>query len=109
MKNSIIFIAIHAILSACTNQQQKANQPDTLDSIPITTETDSQSGNNKQICWTGTLRDKTPIFIHYQLVDNLIIGELTFLNKKDKLPVKLIGTIQENLNYDLLLFDETGF
>ena len=61
-----------------------------MDSIPITTETDSQSGNNKQICWTGTLRDKTPIFIHYQLVDNLIIGELTFLNKKDKLPVKLI-------------------
>lgn len=109
MKNSIIFIAILAILSACTNQQQKANQPDTLDSIPITTESDSKSGNAKQICWTGTLSAKTPIFIHYQLVDNLIIGELTFLNTKDKLPVKLIGTIQENLNYDLLLFDETGY
>jgi hypothetical protein len=93
---------------ACTNPQQNANRPDTLDSNPITTETDNEYSSDKEICWTGTLSDKTPIFIHYQLDSNLIIGELTFLNTKDKLPIKLIGTIQENLNYDLLLFDETG-
>ena len=29
-------------ISACTNQQQKANRPDTLVSDPITTETDNE-------------------------------------------------------------------
>ena len=93
---------------ACNNQQQKVNRPDTLDSIPISTEKDNEYSSSKEICWTGTLSDKTPIFIHYQLDSNLIIGELTFLNTKDKLPIKLIGTIEENLNYNLLLFDNTG-
>ena len=101
------YLLIFTII-ACTNSQQNANRPDTLDSNPITTETDNEYSSDKEICWTGTLSDKTPIFIHYQLDSNLIIGELTFLNTKDKLPIKLIGTIQENLNYDLLLFDETG-
>lgn len=47
-------------------------------------------------------------FIHYQLDSNLIMGEITYLNTKDKLPIKLFGTIEEDKNYRLLEFDKTG-
>ena len=62
----------------------------------------------KEICWTGTLNSKIPIFIHYQLDSNVIIGEITYLNTKDKLPIKLLGTIEEDKSYRLLEFNETG-
>jgi hypothetical protein len=61
-----------------------------------------------EICWTGTLNGKTPIFIRYALDSNLIIGEITYLNTKDKQPIKLLGTIEEDKNYRLLEFDKTG-
>ena len=61
-----------------------------------------------EICWTGTLNGKTPVFIHYQLDSNLIIGEITYLNTKDKLPINPLGTIQDNKSYRLLEFDYTG-
>ena len=107
------YLLILTIIS-CNNQQQKVNQqqtvnrPDTLVSNPITSETDNKYRSDKEICWTGTLNDKTPIFIHYQLDSNLIIGEITFLKTKEKLPIRLLGTIEENKNYELLLFDKTG-
>lgn len=101
------YLLILTIIS-CTNQQQKANQSDTFDSNPTTTETYNEYHNSKQICWTGTLGDKIPVFIQYQLDNYLIIGEITFSKTKDKSPTRLLGTIEENENYRLLLFDKTG-
>ena len=92
------------IIISCTNQQQKAKSSSTSSSTKPTTLTDIK----KEICWTGTLNRKTPIFIHYQLDSNLIIGEITYLNTKDKLPIRLLGTIEEDKNYRLLEFDKTG-
>jgi hypothetical protein len=56
----------------------------------------------------GNLNGKTPIFIHYQLDSNLIIGEITYLNTKDKLPIRLLGTIEDDKSYRILEFDKTG-
>jgi len=68
----------------------------------------TKNTNNNEICWTGTLNGKTPVFIHYQLDNNLIIGEITYLNTKDKLPIRLLGTIEDDKSYRLLEFDNTG-
>jgi hypothetical protein len=68
----------------------------------------SKNKSNKEIYWTGTLNSKTPIFIHYQLDSNIIVGEITYLNTKDKLPIRLLGTIEEGKSYRLLEFDKTG-
>jgi hypothetical protein len=97
------YILLLTIIS-CTNQQQKAKSSNTSTSTKPTTLTDIKN----EICWTGTLNSKTPIFIHYQLDSNLIIGEITYLNTKDKLPIRLLGTIEEDKNYRLLEFDKTG-
>jgi hypothetical protein len=89
---------------SCDNPQQKANTSDTSVSTKPTTMTNVKN----EICWTGTLNSKTPILIHYQLDSNLVIGEIIYLNTKDKLPIRLLGTIEEDKTYRLLEFDKTG-
>jgi hypothetical protein len=96
-----------AIIS-CNNQQPKVSDSDTAASAKPTTPIDIKTHSGNEICWTGTLNGKTPIFIHYQLDNNLIIGEITYLNTEDKLPIRLLGTIEENKSYRLLEFDKTG-
>jgi len=64
--------------------------------------------SSKEICWKGTLNGKTPVFIHYQLDSNLIVGEITYLTTEDKLPIRLLGTIEDDKSYRLLEFDKSG-
>ena len=97
------YILLLTIIS-CNNQQQKVSSSDTSISTKPKTLTDTKN----EICWTGTLNSKTPIFIHYHLDSNLIIGEITYLNTKDKLPIRLLGTIEDDKTYRLLEFDKTG-
>ncbi|HMI78439.1 MAG TPA: hypothetical protein VK484_06575 [Ferruginibacter sp.] len=84
---------------ACNNQQQSVDS----NNSPV-----SKNHRNNDICWTGTLNGKTPVFIHYQLDSNLIVGEITYLNTKDRLPITLLGTIEDDKSYRLLEFDKTG-
>lgn len=89
---------------SCNNQQQKVDGSDT----PVSPKPTALTDIKDEICWTGTLNGKTPVFIHYQLDSNLIIGEITYLNTKDKLPIRLLGTIEDDKSYRLLEFDNTG-
>ena len=97
------YILLLTIIS-CNNQQVKVSSSDTSVFAKPTVLTDTKN----EICWTGTLNGKTPIFIHYQLDSNLVIGEITYLNTKDKQPIKLLGTIEDDKSYRLLEFDATG-
>ena len=91
-------------LISCNNQQQKVNNSDTsVYAMPA-----DLTNNKNETCWTGTLNGKTSVFIHYQLDSNLIIGEITYLNTKDKLPIRLLGTIEDDKSYRLLEFDKSG-
>lgn len=92
------------VIISCNNQQQKVDGSDITVSAQPTTLTDTRN----EICWTGTLNGKTPVFIHYQLDSNLIIGEITYLNTKDKLPIRLLGTIEDDKSYRLLEFEKSG-
>jgi hypothetical protein len=96
-------IFLLAIIS-CNNKQQKVDGFDKSVSTKPSTFKDIKN----EICWTGTLNGKTPVFIHYQLDSNLIIGQIIYLNTKDKLPIQLLGTIEEDKYYRLLEFDKTG-
>lgn len=101
------YIVLFAFTS-CNNQQQNIGSKGTFDAAKVSTQTDIKNQSTKEICWTGTLNGKTPVFIHYQLDSNLIIGEITYLNTKDKLPITLLGTIEDEQTYRLLEFDKTG-
>ena len=101
------YILLLTIIS-CNNQEQKVGNSDTTASDTSTTLTASKNHSGKEICWTGTLNGKTPVFIHYQLDSNLIVGEITYLNTKDKLPITLLGTIEDDKSYRLLEFEKDG-
>lgn len=105
--NSWRFI-LFLILISCNSQEQKVSRSDSLVSSESSKLIYSQIKNNNEVCWTGTLNGNTPVFIHYYLDSNLIIGEITYLNTKDKLPIMLLGTIEDDKSYRLLEFEKSG-
>jgi hypothetical protein len=101
-----IYALAFAIIS-CNNQESGIkNTTDSTPSNKVIIASDNQS--DKDICSTGTLNGRTPIFIHYQLDSNILIGEITYLNTKAHLPIRLLGTIEEDKSYRLLEFDKKG-
>ena len=67
-----------------------------------------QTNVKSDICWDGTINNKIPIFIHYVIDDKVIIGEITYLNTKDKKPIKLIGYFEDKNSFRLFEFDKKG-
>jgi len=106
MRHSIYLLTLTII--SCNNQQQKVSSSDTSASATTTTLAEVKTHSSNEICWIGALNGRTPVFIHYQLDSNLIIGEITYLSTKDKLPITLLGTIEDDKSYRLLEFDKTG-
>lgn len=64
--------------------------------------------NRTDVCWKGTINGKIPVFIHYQVDNNVLVGEITYLNTKKKQPIRLLGTIDKTNRYWLYEFDSTG-
>ncbi len=60
------------------------------------------------ICWSGKLNGKTPVFIHYSKQDEVVIGEIVYLNTKKKTPIQIIGSISKQNNIRLLEFEKNG-
>ncbi|UOK42231.1 MULTISPECIES: hypothetical protein [Flavobacterium] len=50
-----------------------------------------QTKKQTDMCWNGTINNKIPVFIHYSLENDLVIGEITYTKTKEKKPIKLIG------------------
>lgn len=64
--------------------------------------------NLTELNWTGTLNNKIPINLKYSISDGIIIGQITYLNTKRKIPIKLIGTIDEDKSFRILEFENNG-
>ncbi len=102
MRNSIIFLVL--LLSACGGKKEKnISNMNTF----VTTKNNEQN-NQVHISWVGTINNKIPIFLHYSILDKVIIGEITYLNTKDKKPIRLLGTIEDDKSYRLLEFENDG-
>ncbi len=99
----LLYVSLLTIISC--------NQPDQRNSVTPKRSVTLASVNNqvgKEISWKGFLNGKTPVFIHYQLDGNIIVGEITYLNTKNKLPITLLGTIDSDNNYRILEFEKSG-
>lgn len=106
MRNFIYVLALTII--SCNSQQKKVSSSESLSPTQTATTANLKSQSNKEICWTGTLNGKTHILIHYQVDSNVIVGEIIYLNTRDKQPIRLLGTVEEDKSYRLLEFDKTG-
>jgi len=64
--------------------------------------------NQTEFNWVGTLNNKIPINLKYSISGEIIIGEITYLNTKSKIPIKIIGTVEEDNSYRILEFESNG-
>ncbi|WP_276485636.1 hypothetical protein [Paraflavitalea pollutisoli] len=92
---------------ACKDQQPPVDNTDTV-AVDTTQHTTVERIPRKEISWSGTLHGNIPVFLHYQQDTTLLIGEIIYLNTKDKLPNKLIGTMEDDSSYRLLEFEPSG-
>ncbi|WP_243348563.1 hypothetical protein [Parabacteroides sp. FAFU027] len=98
---SLLLISLFALFSFTNSDKSNTSNSTNL--------TESKTDQKKDLCWKGTLNGKIPIFIHYQFDNEVIIGEIIYLNTKSKTPIKLIGTIEDwDKKYRLLEFDKAG-
>lgn len=58
-------------------------------------------------CWQGLMNGKIPVYIHFKQQDDIVVGEITYLNTKAKTPIRLIGEFEDS-TYRLLEFEKNG-
>lgn len=94
------------IVFACYGQSGKNSQ------IQPQVNQAPKSGNafdeSTGVSWRGTINSKIPVFVSYSIQDNIVMGEIRYLNTKEKKPIRLLGTIEEGGTYRLLEFSPTG-
>lgn len=103
----LVYIPLLTVIS-CNKSEQKAKNSDSVTPEPSVALSSVQKGGEKEISWKGLLNGKTPVFMHYQLDGNLIAGEITYLNTKNKLPITILGTIEDDHSYRILEFEKSG-
>ncbi|MDO5511046.1 MAG: hypothetical protein Q4F57_10145 [Weeksellaceae bacterium] len=84
---------------------------------PIHTETAAnhitRSGQNTTVekhqkAWKGQLGSEINVLLHYQKYENLVVGQIIYLDTKEHKPIPIIGTVEEGENYRILEFDHKG-
>ncbi|GAB2777669.1 hypothetical protein GCM10027275_21060 [Rhabdobacter roseus] len=71
-------------------------------------EAEKTEQENYQVAWEGKINEKTAVFLHYQIQDEVVVGELTYVDTKEKVPIRIIGTTDEGGDFRLMEFDKTG-
>lgn len=107
MKKYLVYIPLLAIIS-CNKSDQKVEASSSVTPERSVTLASVKNQVGKEISWKGFLNGKTPVFIHYQIDGEVIVGEITYLNTQNKLPITLLGTIDTENNYRILEFEKSG-
>lgn len=106
------FITLIVLLLIDCGQKQGNNRPEDH-GFPLVTSSElndlpQKTKTSKNICWRGKLGGKIPVFVHYQLEGDLVVGEITYLKTKKKTPIRLIGEVHNGNFYRLLEYDPKG-
>lgn len=103
----LVYIPLLTIIS-CSKPEQKDKVSTSAIPKESVTLASVKPQVSKEISWKGFLNGKTPVFMHYQIDGNILVGEITYLNTKNKLPITLLGSIDSDNNYRILEFEKTG-
>ncbi|GAA4149908.1 hypothetical protein GCM10022217_02380 [Chryseobacterium ginsenosidimutans] len=108
MMKNIAYLILSIFLFGCQNKpEEKISKKPEIKQSEINYQRTENDVDN-EICWEGQIMNKIPIFIHYSLQENLVTGEIIYLNTSTKTPIKLIGTIEDDKSFRLLEFDKNG-
>lgn len=103
----LIYIPLLTIIS-CNKSEKKVEASNSVLQNRSATLASVKNQVGEEISWKGFLNGKTPVFIHYQIDGNIIVGKITYLNTKNKLPITLLGTIEDDNSYRILEFEKSG-
>lgn len=103
----LLYIPLLTFIS-CNKPESKIQNSQSVTPERSVTLASVKNQNGKEISWKGFLNGKTPVFIHYQIDGDIVVGEITYLNTKNKLPITLLGTIDTDNNYRILEFEKSG-
>jgi hypothetical protein len=103
----LILLGITLLLS-CHNEIIKHENGTELKNKHSSTKEEIIEAKQYQECWKGKLNSKINILLHYQLQEDIITGQLFYLDQKNQKPIRIIGTIEEDRYFRLLEFDKTG-
>lgn len=103
----LVYIPLLAIIS-CNKSDPKVEASSSVTPESPITLASVKNQVGKEISWKGFVNGKIPVFIHYQIDDKVIVGEITYLNTKNKLPITLLGTIEDDNSYRILEFEKSG-
>lgn len=102
-----LFLTLTFLLLSCQpkkeNETTTAEVKDTLTEIVAT----PQETVQKETFWKGYINKSIPIYLHYQVENEIVMGEIIYLNTKEKLSIKVIGSVTEG-KFRLLEFEKTG-
>lgn len=106
MKKIILFITALYLGIACQSKKENENPTVVKDTL---TSTLSQAGemNISETFWKGYINKSIPIYLHYQIENDIIVGEIIYLNTQEKQPIKIIGSFEED-QFRLLEFESSG-
>ncbi len=107
MKKYLVYILLLTVIS-CNKSTQKFEASNSVTPERSVTLASVKNQVGKEISWKGFLNGKTPVFLHYQIDGNTVVGEITYLNTKNKLPITIVGTIDGDNNYRILEFEKSG-
>ncbi|WP_130735201.1 hypothetical protein [Flavobacterium sp. J27] len=108
MKNLFLLITIACTLTACQSKKEKETPIiETKDTL-TTTITTPEITDTLELFWKGYINQSIPVYLHYQIENEIVVGEIIYLNTKEKKPIKVIGNLNSNGNFRLLEFEPTG-
>lgn len=86
-------------LAACG--EQKAEEAEVASVAP-------HELSKKELCWTGKFIDDRPVFLHYQQDEDIISGELIYLDENRRVSDRVLGIMQADSSYKLHVFDKSA-
>ena len=82
---------------------------ETLESVgSISVRENKSSSIRHESCWEGLLGGKIPVFIHFNNVEDIVTGEIVYLNTKDKYGIRITGTVDKEQRCSILEFNPFG-
>lgn len=111
MKSWIFIFTL--LFFACNSPEKKSDvhvesEPDSSRPISDSEAPQKTETAEHNLTWVGTINEKIPVFLHFQTDGVVAVGEIVYLNTKNKTPIRLIGKIEESKNYFFREYEDTG-
>lgn len=110
MKHILTFAAAALLLAACSGkQQERTSSATSRETVSKETTAAPEAKKGADVTtWSGNINGKIPVFMAYTRKENVLSGQIVYLNTKGRQPIRIIGTIDETGDYRILEFEASG-